>query len=74
MNFGEHIWCVLSEKRKKWQKIQNLKFHNSLDTFGRDFLVRKIFGSESDVWAPYFSGDSFEIFSTIWSHVNEKEK
>ncbi len=52
MNFGEQIWCVLSEEmsfetftpiwshvrenEKKLAKIQNLKFHNSLKNFGRD--------------------------------------
>ena len=51
MNFGEQIWCVLlgmsfeavthiwshvSENKKKIAKIQNLKFHNCLNNFGRD--------------------------------------
>ncbi len=52
MNFREQIWCVLSEEmsfeaftpiwshvnenEKKLPKIQNLKFHNSLNNFGRD--------------------------------------
>ncbi len=52
MHFREQIWCVVSEEmsfetftplwshvnenEKKLAKIQNLKFHNSLNNFGRD--------------------------------------
>ena len=52
MNFREQIWCVVSEEmsfetfipmwsnvnenEKKLAKIQNLKFHSSLNNFGRD--------------------------------------
>ena len=52
MEFSEQIWCILSEEmsfetlppygpmltktKKKLAKIQNLKFHNSLNNIGRD--------------------------------------
>ncbi len=48
MNFGGQIWCILclklktpygpmlKKKKKKWQKKKKLKFHNTLNNFGRD--------------------------------------
>ena len=67
MNLGKQIWCVLSEEmsfetftsiwshvsenEKKMATIQNLKFHNSLNDFGRPSPgVGMIFLSESDIY------------------------
>ncbi len=64
---------MLTKAKKKMEKIQNLKFHNSLNNFGRDPPQEYAwFVGVNLMYA--FRGMSFEFFSPIWSHVNEKEK
>ena len=87
--FGEQIWCILSkeisfenstpiwshanENGKNMAKVQNLKFHNSLNNTGRDSLEVCMTFWEW-IWCVLSEEMSFEILNSIWPYVNENKK
>ncbi len=67
------IWSYVNESEKQFLKIQNLKFHNSLNKFGRDHHKEYawIFGSES---VTYFQRICRLIFLLYGPKIRKKSK
>ncbi len=55
-------------------KIQNLKFHQSLQNFGRDPPLKYAWFFWANLCYVLSDKMSLKFFSPIWSYVNENEK
>ncbi len=58
---------------KKMPKIQYLKFHKSLSNFGRNHPQEYAWFWGVNMARTFSEEMSFEIFTPIWSYVNENE-
>ncbi len=68
-NYPLTIILNCPEKNKKLPKIPNLKFHNSLNNFGRDPPQEYAWFVGVNLMCT-LRGAAYGIFTPIWSHVN----